>query len=134
MDEIPTDLEILEDIYYRYQDDFRKYAKKEPDRIARIRVPIEVEDVAEACGVEEDMIFGRIFYHFNKKYSYTNSDGEVTTFFTTEKFEGLSVSFPLVASVLADKYAEKKQNETLLFISGTAVVISIVALLVAFFV
>jgi hypothetical protein len=134
MDEIPTDLEILEDIYYRYHEDFRKYAKKEPDRIARIRVPIEVEDVAEACGVEEDMIFGRIFYHFNKKYSYTDSNGEVTTFFTTEKFEGLSVNFPLVASVLADKYAEKKQHETLLFIAGTAVVISVVALLVAFFV
>lgn len=134
MDEIPTDLEILEDIYYRYHDDFRKYAKKDPDRIARIRVPIEVEDVAEACGVDEDMIFGRIFYHFNKKYSYTNTDGEVTTFFTTEKFEGLSVCFPLVASVLADKYAEKKQHETQLFIAGIAVVLSIIALLVAIFV
>jgi len=134
MDEIPTDLEILEDIYYRYQEDFRRYAKKEPDRIARIRVPIEVEEVAEACGVDEDMIFGRIFYHFNKKYSYTNTDGEVTTFFTTEKFEGLSVCFPMVASVLADKYAEKKQHETLLFIAGIAVVLSIIALLVAIFI
>lgn len=134
MDDIPTDLEILEDIYYRYHEDFRKYAKKEPDRIARIRVPIEVEDVAEACGVEEDMIFGRIFYHFNKEYSYKDSKGEVTTFFTTEKFEGLSVNFPLVASVLADKYQEKKQRETLLFIAGTAVIISIISLLVAFFV
>jgi len=134
MDDIPTDLEIIEDIYYRYHDDFRKYAKKEPDRIARIRVPIEVEDVAEACGVEEDMIFGRIFYHFNKKYSYTDTKGEVTTFFTTEKFEGLSVCFPLVASVLADKYAEKKQQETQLFISGIAVALAIIALLVAIFV
>lgn len=134
MDEIPTDLEILEDIYYRYQEDFRKYAKKEPDRIARIRVPIEVKDVAEACGVEEDMIFGRIFYHFNKKYSYTDSNGEVTNFFSTEKFEGLSVNFPLVASVLADKYAEKKKQDTLLIFAGTAVVISLIALLVAFFV
>lgn len=134
MDDIPTDLEIIEDIYYRYHDDFRKYAKKEPDRIARIRVPIEVEDVAEACGVEEDMIFGRIFYHFNKKYSYTDTQGEVTTFFTTEKFEGLSVCFPLVASVLADKYAEKKQQETQLFISGIAVALAIIALLVAIFV
>lgn len=134
MDDIPTDLEIIEDIYFRYHDDFRKYAKKEPDRIARIRVPIEVEDVAEACGVEEDMIFGRIFYHFNKKYSYTDTQGEVTTFFTTEKFEGLSVCFPLVASVLADKYAEKKQQETQLFISGIAIVLAIIALLVAIFV
>lgn len=134
MDEIPTDLEILEDIYYRYYDDFRKYAKKDPDRIARIRVPIEVEDVAAACGVEEDMIFGRIFYHFNKKYSYTDSQGEVTTFFTTEKFEGLSVCFPLVASVLADKYAEKKKRETVLFVAGTAVALSVISLLVAIFI
>jgi hypothetical protein len=134
MDDIPTDLEILEDIYYRYHDEFRTYAKKEPDRIARIRVPIEVEEVAEACGVEEDMIFGRIFYHFNKKYSYKNNKGEVTTFFTTEKFEGLSVNFPLVASVLADKYAEQKQHETLLFVSGTAIALSLISLVVAFFV
>jgi len=80
------------------------------------------------------MIFGRIFYHFNKKYSYTDTQGEVTTFFTTEKFEGLSVCFPLVASVLADKYAEKKQQETQLFISGIAVALAIIALLVAIFV
>lgn len=133
-DKIPTDLEILEDIYFRYNDDFRKYAKKEPDRIARIRVPIEVEDVAETCGVEEDMIFGRIYYHFNKKYSYTDSQGEVTTFFTTEKFEGLSVCFPLVASILADKYIEKKKHETVLFIAGTAIALSIVSLLVAIFI
>lgn len=134
MDEIPTDLEILEDIYYRYHDEFRKYAKKEPDRIARIRVPVDVEEIAEACGVEEDMIFGRIFYHFNKKYSYTDSNGEVTTFFTTEKFEGLSVIFPLVASILADKYQERKREQIVNILLSAAMAISIIALLVAFFV
>ena len=133
MDEIPTDLEILEDLYYRYHEDFSRYAKKEPDRIARIRVPIDVEEVAEACGVEEDMIFGRIFYHFNKKYSYKNNKGEVTTFFITEKFEGLSVNFPLVASVLADEYAEKQQREIFLLVAGAAVMLSIIALLIAIF-
>ncbi|NGP87410.1 hypothetical protein [Fodinibius halophilus] len=133
MDNIPTDFEILEDIYYRYYDEFRRYAKKEPDRIARIRVPIEVEEVAEACGVEKDMIFGRIFYHFNKKYSYKNEKGEITTFFSTEKFEGLSVNFPLVASVLSDMYAEKKRRDTFTILSGSAIAISVIALLVAFF-
>ncbi|GAA5522471.1 hypothetical protein LQ318_12025 [Aliifodinibius salicampi] len=134
MESIPTDLEILEEIYDRYYDEFRKYAKKEPDRIARIRVPIEVEKIAVACGVGEDMIFGRIFYHFNKKYSYKDQKGEVTTFFTTEKFEGLSVNFPLVASVLADKYAEKKKMDTYIGLAATSVGISVLALLVAFFI
>ena len=134
MDKIPTDLEILEEIYFRYQDDFRKYAKKDPDRIARIRVPINVEEVAKACGVEEDMIFGRIFYHFNKKYSYKNAKGDVTTFFTTEKFEGLSVNFPLVASILADKYAEKKGERDLQLMAAVAIGISLIALLIAIFI
>lgn len=131
MDELPTDFEILEDIYFRYKDEFRKYAKKEPDRIARIRVPVDVSEVAEACGVEEDMIFGRIFYHFNKKYSYKDKNGDIETFFTTDKFEGLSVNFPLVASVLADKYAEKKETETTRWVSGIATAISVVALILA---
>src|SRR5690554_917173 len=102
MSSIPTDLEILEDIYFRYYDSFRKYATDEPDRIARIRVPVNIQEVADACNVPEDMIFGRMFYHFNKKYSYKDEKGQITTFFITDKFEGLSVNFPLVASVLAD--------------------------------
>lgn len=131
MDNIPTDLEILEEIYERYHDEFRRYAKKEPDRITRTRVPVKVEKIAKACSVGEDMIFGRIFYHFNKKYSYTNPEGEVTTFFTTEKFEGLSVNFPLVASVLADKYEERKQKTTYMVTAATSVGISVLALVLA---
>jgi len=131
MEKIPTDQEILEDIYTRYHDEFRKYAKKEPDRVARIRVPVDVEEIASACGVEQDMIFGRIYYHFNKKYSYKDHDGKVTTFFTTEKFEGLSVNFPLVASVLADIHAEEKEKEIFIALSATAIGIAAVALLVA---
>lgn len=132
MSQIPTDLEIIEDLYLRYYESFREYAKDEPDKIARCRVPINVEEVAEACGVEEDMIFGRIFYHFNKKYSYKDDKGHITTFFVTDKFEGLSVNFPLVASVLADLQNEKKNFDTLLFMSSAAIASSVVALIVAF--
>lgn len=131
MDKIPTDLEILEDIYYRYYDEYRKYAKEEPDRIARIRVPLDIQEVAEACGVEEDMIFGRIFYHFNKKYSYKDDRGNITTFFVSDKFLGLSVNFPLVASILADLKSEKKESELLLGISASALVLSVIAVIVA---
>lgn len=134
MEKIPTDLEILEEIYDRYYSDFRRFAKKDPERIARIRVPIDVSKVAEACGVSEDMVFGRIYYHFNKKYSYKNHKGEVTAFFSTEKFEGLSVNFPLVASIIADKHAEKKQEDTYLMLFSAAIGIFVLALLLALFV
>jgi len=133
MSRIPTDLEIMEELYERYFESFRKYATEDPDRIARIRVPINVQEVAEACGVEEDMIFGRIFYHFNKKYSYKDEKGNVTTFFITDKFEGLSVNFPIVASVLADLRTEKRKTDNFLFISSSALAMSVIALLIAIF-
>jgi len=133
MSRIPTDLEIMEELYERYFESFRKYATEDPDRIARIRVPINVQEVAEACGVEEDMIFGRIFYHFNKKYSYKDEKGNVTTFFITDKFEGLSVNFPIVASVLADLRTEKRQTDNFFFISSAALAMSVIALLIAIF-
>lgn len=131
MNKIPTDLEIVEELYDRYYDAFRKYAKEEPDRIARIRVPVNVKEVAGAIGIEEDMIFGRIYYHFNKKYSYTDDKGNATTFFTTDKFEGLSVNFPLVASVLADLREERKRSEQFMLVSFGGLALSMIALIVA---
>ena len=132
MEHLPTDLEILEDIYYRYYDEYKKYAKDEPDRIARIRVPVNLKEIAEACGVEEDMIFGRMFYHFNKKYSYKDENGEITTFFMSNKFEGLSVNYPLVSAVLADLNTEKKKTTLFITISSVAVLLAVVAIVIAF--
>ncbi|MEQ8525957.1 hypothetical protein [Gracilimonas sp.] len=131
MDHLPTDLEIIEDIYYRYYDEYKKYAKDEPDRIARIRVPVDIKEIAEACGVEEDMIFGRLYYHFNKKYSYKDENGDTTTFFMSEKFEGLSVNYPLVSAVLADLNSEKKRTTIFITTSAVAVMLSVVAVVLA---
>lgn len=133
MNHIPTDLEIIEDIYFRYYDSFKRYATDEPDRIARIRVPINIQEVADACNVPEDMVFGRMFYHFNKKYSYKDEKGRITTFFVTDKFEGLSVNFPLVASVLADLRQEKKQTDVLIALASSSMGLSIIAILMAYF-
>jgi hypothetical protein len=133
MERIPTDLEILEDIYYRYYDEYKKYAKDEPDRIARIRVPVNIQEIGEACGVEEDLIFGRLFYHFNKKYSYKDERGDIITFFMSDKFEGLSVNYPLVSSVIADLSIEKKRTVLFVTLSATAVILSLVSIAIAVF-
>lgn len=133
MKKIPTDLEILTEIYNRYHDSFREYATEEPDRIARIRVPIDINLVAKECGVSEDMIFGRLYYHFNKKYSYRDENGDKITFFTSLKFEGMSVNFPLVASVLADLETDQAKHKTALSFSVTALAISVITLVLALF-
>lgn len=128
MKKIPSDIEILEVIYNRYFDSFRAYALEESDRITRIRVPINIREIADECGVEEDMIFGRLYYHFNKKYSYKNEEGNVVTFFTSMKNEGMSVNFPLVASVLADLQSEHKKYRVATSVAVTSLVISTAAI------
>ena len=77
------------------------------------------------------MIFGRVFYHFNKKYSYKDEKGDITTFFITDKFEGLSVNFALVASTLAEMKQEKQKADQYLIVSGTAIALSIFAIILA---
>ncbi len=134
MKKIPTDHEILTEIYNRYQDTFRAYATEEPDRIARIRVPIDIQKVAEEVGVDEDMVFGRLYYHFNKKYSYRDENGDKITFFTSLKFEGMSVNFPLVASVLADLETEDLKYKLSLSMSIGALSLSFIALVLAIFI
>lgn len=133
MKKIPTDLEILSEIYNRYQDTFRAYATEDPDRIARIRVPIDINVVAEEVGVDEDMIFGRLYYHFNKKYSYRDESGDRITFFASIKFDGMSVNFPLVASVLADLEKEDKKYKMATSFSIAALAISVIALSLSVF-
>lgn len=131
MKNIPSDLEILKAIYSRYHSAFKEYARKEPDRITRVRVPIDIGRIAEDCGVDEDMIFGRLYYHFNKKYSYVDEKGERTTFFASLKFEGISVNFPLVASALADLEIEGRKFRIAMWLSGASVVLSVSAIAVA---
>jgi hypothetical protein len=131
MKKIPSDLEVLTVIYNNYQDAFREYTRAEPDKIARIRVPIDIHEVAEECGVEEDMIFGRLYYHFNKKYSYRDESGDRITFFTSLKFEGMSVNFPLVASVLADLKFENMKFKIATSVAFISLVISLMAIIVA---
>lgn len=131
MKKIPTDLEILKVIYNRYHNSFKEYARTEPDRITRVRVPVDIGEIAKECGVEEDMIFGRLYYHFNKKYSYLDESGGRITFFASLKFEGMSVNFPLVASVLADLEIESRKFNIAVFTAAAALMLSILALGIA---
>ncbi|MCH8558174.1 MAG: hypothetical protein LAT84_10140 [Balneolia bacterium] len=128
MKKIPSDREILRAIYLRYHKNFKEYARTEPDRITRVRVPIDIGQVAKDCGVEEDMIFGRLYYHFNKKYSYVDEAGNRAAFFASLKFEGLSVNFPLVMSILADLEFEGRKFQLAVSLSVAALVCSVLAL------
>lgn len=133
MKKIPSDFEIISEIYNRYEDTFKSYSTEDPEKITRIRVPIDINKVANACGVSEGMIFGRLYYHFNKKYSYTDEEGHRITFFASVKFDGLSVNFPMVASVLADLKMEQRKFRFATALALVSLILSTISLTIVFF-
>lgn len=133
MKKIPSDFEIISEIYNRYEDTFKSYSTEDPEKITRIRVPININEVAKACGVSEGMIFGRLYYHFNKKYSYTDEDGHRITFFASVKFDGLSVNFPMVASILADLKMEQRKFRFATALALVSLILSAISLTIVFF-
>jgi len=43
---LPTDLEILEDIYQRYYAVFSSFSREDPKRSTKVFVPIDIETIA----------------------------------------------------------------------------------------
>src|SRR5690606_11462095 len=113
---IPTDREILDDIYTRYYNEFKSFNKDgNNSRLSKVYVPIDVDAIAAKFGVDGDVIFGRLYYYFNNKYGYTNSNGSKVPFFQLElgptgKKDRHCVNFPLMASVLAGLIDESKDR------------------------
>ena len=68
---IPTDREILQEIYDRHYETYVSFSKEKPSRSAKIMVPIDIEIIAKHFKVDVDIIFGRLYYHLEKKFGYT---------------------------------------------------------------
>lgn len=69
MRRVPTDLEILNVIYEQYYDEFSSYDKNSPTRSSKIYVPIDIGAIARRLH-DGDIVFGRLYYHLEKKYGY----------------------------------------------------------------
>lgn len=130
---IPTDLELLEEIYDRYYDEFSAYSKENPQRRAKIFVPIDIEALADTFDVDGDIIFGRLYYHLNKKYGYKKENGASVSIYATIQGDGHSVNFPLVASVLASLRKENKKFKVATAISIFSLLVSVAALIISFY-
>ncbi len=114
---IPTDLQILEVIYSTYRKTFESYKKDTPNRLSKIYVPIDTELIANKLKVDPDIVFGRLYYHFEKKYGY-EKEGVSVHFFSLslgsgDKSERHVIHFPYMVSVLANlKYENRKFKKT----------------------
>ncbi|MCW8924504.1 MAG: hypothetical protein OQK69_12910 [Gammaproteobacteria bacterium] len=98
-----TDRRILKEIYERYYNDFVAYDKDESLRSTKIYVPIDCNVIASKFNVDPDIIFGRLYYHLDKKHGYTKDNGHKVHLFAMKAGEDMhTVNFPMLAAVLAE--------------------------------
>lgn len=127
----PTDREILQNIHDRYLDKFGHFdrSKLENERSTKIYVPIDCEAIANDFGVDPDIIFGRLYYHLDKKYGYTQENGSKVHLFTMAVgTDTHAVNFPMLSAVLAELQQSWFRFTVPLVISAMALIISVFGL------
>jgi hypothetical protein len=125
----PTDLAILDAIHDQYYDTFVGYEKGA--RNSKAYVPINIEVIARGLKVDPDIVFGRLYYHLQKKHGYTQDDGKQVAFFAIQAGGDRDcVHFPYLASVLASLRYERTQHRSALWVAIAALIISIVSIVV----
>ena len=128
MRKLPTDLQILNAIYNQYYNQFTTFSKKNPDRSAKNFIPIDIAQIAKRFGVDVDIIFGRLYYHLEPKYSYQNPDGTKISFFALKAgSDKYYINFPYMASVLAKLREREKKYSTATKIAIFSLVITIIS-------
>ena len=127
---IPTDLEILNAIYEKYYETFASFLNKNKTRKAF--VPVDIASMAEEMNVDPDVIFGRLYYHLEKKYGYKNDDGSKVSLFTMRAGDDVNcVHFPYLSSILADMRNENKKYWRAIIFSAISVTISIISIILS---
>ncbi|MGQ0333483.1 hypothetical protein [Halomonas elongata] len=127
----PSDREILREIHSQYLSLFGSFERGNPDneRQSKIYVPIDCAAIAEKLGVDPDIVFGRLYYHLDKKYGYTQEDGSKVHLFAF--FVGgdrHAVHFPMLSAVLAELEQSWFRFTAPLVISSLAFIVSVIGL------
>ena len=132
MKRLPTDYEILNAIYERYYDDFASFVGSEPTRSAKIMVPIDVRDLSSDMGVDPDIIFGRLYYHLERRHGYRQDDGSrVHLFALAAGDDRHCINFPLASSVLANLRDENRKYRIVTGIAVVSLVVSVASILIS---
>lgn len=130
---IPTDLKLLNKIYEMYHLEYAKFERNDGTRESKIYIPIDSIKIANLLKVDQDIVFGRLYYHLERKYGYKQDDGSFVHFFALVVGEDhRCVNFPLLASVLAGLISENKRFWIGTAIAILALVLSVVSLTISF--
>ncbi len=125
----PSDLKILNAIYNEYYADFTAFDKTNPNRQAKILIPVDCKKIGKKLGVDSDIVFGRLYYHMEKEYGYKDERGNRVIFFANSAGEEIHcINFPYMASVLGKLQHEDDKFKISTWLSIVALIVSVIAL------
>jgi len=126
----PSDRKVLNIIYKLYYEEFTNHSGEKDvqnGRKSKIFVPIDCKLIARQLNVDNDIVFGRLYYHMEEKYGYARDSGGRVAFYTKiAGEENWFINFPLMASVLAGLEQENSKFLWATVMSGVALAVSIV--------
>ena len=129
---LPTDLQILDAIHKRYYEVFVKYEEGDKSRSTKNYVPIDIVQIAHDLKVDNDIVFGRLYYHLERKYGYKQDDGTSVPFFSLRVGGDVHcVNFPLMASFLAGLQDQSWKDCIAIWIAVGALFVSVVSVVVS---
>lgn len=126
----PSDRKVLNIIYKLDYEEFTNHSGEKDfqnGRKSKIFVPIDCKLIARQLNVDNDIVFGRLYYHMEEKYGYARDSGSRVAFYTKMAGEeNWCINFPLMASVLAGLEKENIKFLWATVMSGVALAVSIV--------
>lgn len=129
---IPTDEALLAEIYRRHLKAFSDFSDNNKTRSTKVWMPIDLDVLARRFACDPDLIFGRLYYHFNQKYGSSTGDDTSVSFFSIRVGQDRHVvNFPLLASVLADLQDDRKRFVISTRMAALSLVVSSISVMLA---
>jgi len=125
-----TDRILLKRIYDLYYQDFCNLQKTKNT----IYIPIDCVFVGESLGIEPQIVWGRLYYHLDKKYSFKQENDSWVKLILLANDEGKNpIHFPLLSSILAELEQSYYRFTLPIYISSFALLISLAGVFIKFF-
>ncbi len=125
-----TDRKILNTIYEYHYDDFLNYSKEQQNRKSKNHIPIDLQSIADDLDMDIELLWGRLYYHLDKKYSF-HGNNETTHLFVIKIGEDRNaINFPLLSAIAAELNESHKRFTIPIVLSIVAVIVSVTSVLI----
>lgn len=127
-----TDRRLLGTIQTLYYPEFLSYSTEPDNRSSRIWVPIDIKTVGQRLGLDSEIVFGRLYYHLNKKYGFEQPDkSRINLFEIRVGSDTHAINFPMLSAVVAELNESFTRFTIPLVFSSVALLISILNFVIA---